>query len=328
MTITIIGSGISGLYTAYSLVENNVDAKSITIIGEYLPGDQSTFYTSPWAGGNFSCISPDDDLTMKLDKLTYQNLSRIQKSLGGPTCGLEQRYSVEYWDEEPSQKKLDSLKTYILELEVLKDLPKGAAYGIRYLSWNFNCPLFLENMGKYLKNKGVTIARGKLKHIAEAPGDVVFNCTGLGARFLGGVEDLKVYPTRGQVVVVKAPQIKENRMRWGPDYATYILPRPYSHDHVVLGGFLQVDNWTGDTFGYETEDILKRTIELYPEIGEPEVVRVAAGLRPSRKGGVRIEKERIGKKVVIHNYGASGYGYQAGYGMASEAVKLYLGSKL
>lgn len=49
-----------------------------------------------------------------------------------------------------------------------------------------------------------------------------------------------------------------------------------------------------------------------------------AGLRPSREGGARIEREEVvidGKtKVLVHNYGAGGTGYQAGYGMALEAV--------
>lgn len=51
-----------------------------------------------------------------------------------------------------------------------------------------------------------------------------------------------------------------------------------------------------------------------------------AGLRPSREGGARVEREEISiaggeKRVVVHNYGAGGTGYQAGYGMAVEAVK-------
>lgn len=56
-----------------------------------------------------------------------------------------------------------------------------------------------------------------LAHISEAfdlgdgqlSVDAVVNCTGLGARYLGGVEDHQVYPTRGQTVVAYAPSIKE-----------------------------------------------------------------------------------------------------------------------
>ena len=50
-----------------------------------------------------------------------------------------------------------------------------------------------------------------------------------------------------------------------------------------------------------------------------------AGLRPSREGGARIERDEIPvngeRRVIVHNYGAGGTGFQAGYGMALDAVK-------
>lgn len=129
----------------------------------------------------------------------------------------------------------------------------------------------------------------------------------------------------------------ENKLRWGEDYATYIIKRPYSNDQLILGGFLQKDNWSADTFKLESDDIIKRTAELLPEIlsknpkgpliSDLEIVRVVSGLRPSRYGGVRIEKVQIEhNKAVVHNYGASGYGYQAGLGMSYKAVQLALGN--
>lgn len=33
----------------------------------------------------------------------------------------------------------------------------------------------------------------------------------------------------------------------------------------------------------------------------------------SRKGGARLERERIGQALIIHNYGAGGTGYQASW---------------
>ena len=48
-----------------------------------------------------------------------------------------------------------------------------------------------------------------------------------------------------------------------------------------------------------------------------------SGLRPSREGGARVERETLSNgRLVIHNYGAGGTGFQAGYGMATEAVNL------
>ncbi|QPG75177.1 hypothetical protein FOA43_002526 [Brettanomyces nanus] len=331
----IVGSGIVGLYTTYCLINDaKVSSSKLTVMAEYLPGDESINYTSPWAGGNFSCITPNDADTLRFDKLTYTHLAIIQAKLGGPKCGLDTKPSSEYWDFYPGDEKINSLKSYLKDLVIVpKDqLPVGTVFGIKYTTWDFNCPLFLANFKEYFESIGVTFIKKKLTHISQAylpKTKVVFNCTGIGSFSLSGVKDSKVYPTRGQVVVVRAPHIQENRMRWGEDYATYIIPRPYSGNQLVLGGFLQKDNWTGDTFGDQTKNILKRTTELMPEILDRplEILRVAAGLRPSRQGGPRIEVERVENKLLVHNYGASGYGYQAGFGMSHKAVGLYIKEK-
>lgn len=325
------------MYTAFSLLEKGVSGKQITVIAKYHPGDQSINYTSPWAGGNFSCISPDDEHTLSYDKYTYTNVIKIQEALG-KNCGLDNAPTTEFWDFIPNEAKISLLKTYLKDFTIIQneELPMGAKFGVRYTTWNFNCPTFLKNLKAYLMMKGVIFLRKHLDHIDEAflgPNCVVFNCTGLGAQSLGGVHDTKVYPIRGQVVVVKAPHIYENRLRWGTDYATYIIPRPNSKGHLVLGGFVQKNNWSGDTFDEESEDILKRATELLPKLNEKplEIIRVAAGLRPYRDGGAKIEKEILpGNRILIHNYGAGGYGYQAGLGMADKATSLYfkLNSKL
>lgn len=70
----------------------------------------------------------------------------------------------------------------------------------------------------------------------------MFNCTGNGATKLAGVNDKQTYPTRGQVVIVKATKVKENIMRHGKDYETYVIPRPLSGGNVILGGFMQKGN--------------------------------------------------------------------------------------
>lgn len=323
--------------------------------------------------------------------LTFINLGQIHKQYG-PEAGLARLKAKEFWAvEPPSAAKLESLFSYIPDIRMIErkegtdsenddELPPSAICGVEYTTFNFNCPKFIKFLKEYLSGQGATFIKRKVSSIDEAfevalkamaspdePNNdenvVLFNCTGIGAQKLGGVEDADVYPTRGQVVVVRAPHINENRALWGANFATYVIPRPYSFvnsspeekssttgkegnvGHVVLGGYLQAGNYTGDTFGHETFNILDRTTSLYPEIlhtgkfdefGKPilkslkdlEIVREAAGLRPSRKGGVRIELENYKTKdnktrVVIHNYGAGGTGYQAGYGMALESIDLY-----
>lgn len=329
-----------GLYTAYKLLEHHVLPGDIAVIAQHMPGDESINYTSPYAGGNFSCITGNDKATLAFDEHTYRNLQALQTKLGGPQCGLDRLPSKEYWASAPAAAKIASLRSYLADFKELPrgELPAGAAFGISFTTWNFNCPKFLTYLQNYLAAQGVSFTKKRVTHISQAfvPGaKAVFNCTGIGARTLGGVEDVAMYPTRGQVVVVKAPHINENSMLWGDDYATYIIKRPYSHDQLILGGFLQKDDWSPDTTLEQTKDILARTTVLLPKlllenphgqtIADLEILRVAAGLRPSRHGGVRIEREvYYDGKVLVHNYGAAGYGYQAGLGMADKAVRLAL----
>jgi hypothetical protein len=82
------------------------------------------------------------------------------------------------------------------------------------------------------------------------------------------------------------------------------------------------------TYSDETKDIISRVGGLGTEIAEHDfdVLAAFSGLRPSREGGARVERHAVVvagvRRPIIHNYGAGGTGYQAGYGMAVDAVRL------
>lgn len=140
-----------------------------------------------------------------------------------------------------------------------------------------------------------------------------------------GVQDTTAYPTRGQILVARVPGMGTNIMRHGRDYETYIIPRPNSGSQVVLGGYMQKEVRTGDVFVEQSESIKQRTRALAGGLlgDEIEVLGAFAGLRPSRREGARVEREELGSaQTVIHNYGAGGTGFQAGMGMALDAVAL------
>ena len=52
--------------------------------------------------------------------------------------------------------------------------------------------------------------------------------------------------------------------------------------------------------------------------------RQVAGLRPFRPSGFRVEAERIGRTLLVHNYGQGGCGVSLSWGTASRAVELAL----
>lgn len=164
-----------------------------------------------------------------------------------------------------------------------------------------------------------------MKHIRDAKltanVTAVFNCTGLGSYNLGGVEDKQMYPTRGQIVLVEQPIEPLKRMYFRSparvdNDTTYIFQRPLGGG-IVLGGCREDNNWNGEVDEEFAKKIMQRCCALAPELGRPEdlkVIRHGVGLRPSRKGGPRMEVEKSDDGLlVVHNYGASGAGYQASW---------------
>ncbi|OBT77567.1 hypothetical protein VF21_04622 [Pseudogymnoascus sp. 05NY08] len=330
-SIVIVGAGIVGLNVALVLAERGY-GQSITVIAEHHPGDTSMTYTSPWAGCNFSAISGSDANALKWDRLGYSHLTKLASERPDETF-VHRTPSTELWDENVPHDKIKAMSEYLEDFRILPDeeLPEQVKFAVSFTTLTINAPNHLQYLYNRLKQYGVQFLRQKIPSILSAFASpttkVVFNCIGNAAKTLPGVEDAKCYPTRGQVVLVRAPQVKSNVMRHGKDYETYVIPRPGSDGNVILGGYMQKRVGDGTTYSYETESILDRTTRLSSELREmePQILAVFAGLRPSREGGARIERDELivagDKRVIVHNYGAGGTGFQAGYGMAMEAVK-------
>ncbi len=105
--------------------------------------------------------------------------------------------------------------------------------------------LYVET-GRFLRQmlRDIQIAGGNIKvqsfntpaEIAALGEQLVFNCTGLGARQLFGDQELR--PARGQLEIL-LPQPEINYAFTGQ--AGYMFPRP---DGIILGGSFQLDNWS------------------------------------------------------------------------------------
>ncbi|KAL6400983.1 hypothetical protein AUP68_16703 [Ilyonectria robusta] len=331
-SIVIVGAGIIGLDVALVLSERGY-GKYITVIAEHMPGDTSPAYTSPWAGCNFSAISGTDANALKWDRHGYTHLCKLASESPEETF-VQRTPSTELWDENVPHDKIKGMAEYLEDFRVLsaKELPEGVKFAVSFTTLTVNAPSHIDYLYCRLKNQyGVRFVRQKLPNIHSAFGSpatkVVFNCIGNAAKTLPGVEDPKCYPTRGQVLLTRAPHVKTNIMRHGKDYETYVIPRPESNGNVILGGYMQKGVGDSSTYSYETQSILDRTKELSSEVRQkdPEVLAAFAGLRPSREGGARIERDEIlvagEKRTIVHNYGAGGTGFQAGYGMALDAVR-------
>ena len=161
--------------------------------------------------------------------------------------------------------------------------------------------------------------------------DLVVNCTGLSSLHLGGVEDSALFPGRGQIVVVRSDpgfMCSSSGTDDGSDEATYIMNRA-AGGGCILGGCMQHNSWDSQFDPSLANRIMKRCVDLCPQLvpeGKgPEalsIVRHGVGLRPLRKGSVRVERENIDGLAVVHNYGHGGSGYQMSYGAAQAVEKL------
>ncbi len=162
------------------------------------------------------------------------------------------------------------------------------------------------------------VVRARLDALADAPGDLVVHCAGLGARRLAG--DRALGGLLGQVLVT-APgradlrtSITDDR---DPDALFYVIPR---RDSLVLGG-CAITHAGDDAPAADaalTARILADAARLGVDVGPVRAVRT--GLRPYRP---EVRLERDGR--VIHCYGHGGAGYTLALGCAEDVVALATG---
>jgi len=212
-----------------------------------------------------------------------------------------------------------------------QELIPGAEDGVTFRTVTIDTSIYLPYLLATFLGSGGRIVRSRVQHIDQvvtgaicpAP-DAVFVCVGLGARFLGGVEDASVYPIRGQTVLIRAPWVKSGRGLAANDgSSTYVIPR--KSGDVVLGGVKGSDDWYPLPRPEEADAILLRAFAMMPELCPPEsraagrtstfedlkgiFIEHGCGFRPGRRGGIRLERES--RKIpngeqriaVIHNYG-------------------------
>jgi D-amino-acid oxidase len=196
------------------------------------------------------------------------------------------------------------------------ELPPSYVDGYRLQVPSVDMPRHLAWLADRLAGYGVSIEPRRLSTLDEAPGEIVVDCTGLGARDLLGDRDL--VPVRGQVVVVEQFGLEE----WLLDETeelTYLAPR---EEAVVLGGTAQrgADDLTPDP--QTAREIVARCAALVPEAARARIVEHRVGLRPARSA-VRLERDVLGDgRPVVHCYGHGGSGVTMSYGCARDVVAL------
>ena len=83
-------------------------------------------------------------------------------------------------------------------------------------------------------------------------------------------------------------------------------------------------NWSREPVPGDKERIQARCDVLEPGVSRAPVLQESVGLRPCRRGGVRLERQQraLHGLIVVHNYGHGGSGVTLSWGCAGEVVDI------
>ncbi|XP_065208091.1 D-aspartate oxidase-like [Planococcus citri] len=318
LEIAVLGAGVVGVNTALRIQEEFPSAKVTLIHDKFYGtalsyGPPGIFYPSSDFGGF------DRDLAKNIVRTSFKY---YQQLLNIPKSGVTEIRGYLFSDTNESNVRSDLMESivpcYRPTTEEERQLnSKSWKYGSYFETIRTQCTLFIPwALKKFKQNGGVTLK----KHITnfselETEYDVVFNCTGLNAKYL--CNDPFIVPIRGQLMHVYAPQIKNFYFN---DSNTYIFP--LGNGKVCMGGSRDYGSYETEVNHFDTLSIIKRCSEIVPSLKEPTILTQWVGLRPHRNI-VRLEVENLGKLKIVHNYGHGGSGITTAPGSADHVVDLF-----
>jgi D-amino-acid oxidase len=179
--------------------------------------------------------------------------------------------------------------------------------------------IYLDYLANRFRNAGgeihASVRFEKLEDV-DPKFHLVINCAGIGAREL--VQDVDVEPHRGQVAIV--PRIGGLSCAVVCDDAPLMYAIPRTND-CVFGGTNDVsDNLAADPAA--TERIVAECSRVL-NIERPRILAERVGLRPFRRSGVCLKRDRLHDgRPVIHNYGHGGSGFTLSWGCAREVLDM------
>ncbi|MEV0126895.1 FAD-dependent oxidoreductase [Dactylosporangium sp. NPDC050688] len=305
MNVTVIGAGISGLTCAVRLQEAG---RAVTLVTADEPAATvSRLAAAVWYPSH---TAPDPRVLTwarrTYDELTAQGAAGVPGVVPRPTrMILRGPHATPWW---------------AAAVPDFAEAPGEWRFTVPSVEMEWYLPWLLTRFG----TAGGRVVRQRVARLSDAlsgGADVVVNATGLAARDLAG--DPAVHPARGRIVGVANPGLVTSvRDEDHPAGMTYIHPR--SRD-VVLGGTYEPGEWDTGADPAVTAAILARCVELVPELAGAPVLWQAAGLRPARHGGPRVEADPCTPRLV-HNYGHGGAGITLAWGCAEEVVTLTTGA--
>ncbi|MFN0093743.1 MAG: FAD-dependent oxidoreductase [Dehalococcoidia bacterium] len=303
MRITVVGCGVIGLTTALELQRAGHD---VGVVG----AEPALTATSGAAGAIWAPVRlPPESREFRWALKSYERLTTIANTV--PEAGVDLLRSCEVVDEPGRPWWADHVRA-LERRDISRLYAKGSDV------WSFVTPrcepqLYLPWLEAQLSRP---VEVRKVDRLEGETGDVVVNCTGLGARELCGDRELE--GVFGQTILAEPGTLPLHTYladERDPEAIFYSIPRRQS---VVLGGCRTpmpgVEVAPGPS-PVVREAILGRLLAAGHTPGR--VIAERTGLRPVR-AQVRVERE--GR--IIHNYGHGGSGYALSWGCAEEVAQL------
>ncbi|KAF0683409.1 Aste57867_24533 [Aphanomyces stellatus] len=319
MKIVVVGGGIVGLSTALALLEHGFqDVKVVA--------DNFEDTTSHTAGAVWRPVFAGTTSERTMDKWGHETmlwLRQLMERHGTDVVGIKRTPGMELHDAPT-----DAHPYWAHSVENFRFLTHDEAmqfnkpFGFSYTSVMIHSGVLMAWMTAQIKARGGTFETRHVDSLNDdLQGDIVINCTGLGAGALVG--DKAVYPVRGQVIKVFNPAITRFLTVEGPGTIVYILPR--HNGEITLGGTAQAHDWRTTNDDADVARIMAECAKYMPEIKDSKLLFAKAGLRPTSSSGTRVEldpKRTSTGSWVIHNYGHGGSGHTIHRGCASDVVQL------
>jgi D-amino-acid oxidase len=352
----VVGAGVTGLTTALCLRRSGFDV--IVVAERFAPDIVSVVAGALWEWPPAVCGHHVDETSLARSKdwcrASYRIFTELAARPGlGAEIGVFIRPVVFYFKTPVRERPADLRKMNELSGEVRDFIHDAALIDQHHVgpqagvvdAYSHAAPMidtdaYMHWLLSEVTAAGCTVLRGRIsgnlrereRYLRQLFGvDCILNCTGLGAAELAGDE---MYPLRGALIrihndgrsmpPVTAAHCVAHDLASTEQDMVFIVPR--GRDMLLLGGLTEPDEW-GLDIGLDSYapvgDMMARCREFLPalesaEIDADEPVRV--GLRPFRKGNVRLDVEPGTR--IIHNYGHGGSGVTFSWGCALEAAEI------
>lgn len=307
MRATVVGGGVCGLTCSVALLEAGWQVHRIA--REPYAATVSIVAGAVWS-------TTDAEPVAEARRWALESRRRFEAIATDPDSGV---VALRQWELERDELAPTWWETTPFARRLAPDeLPDGFAAGLEIDGFMAEPPVYLRWLTDRVHALGGTSEIGEVRRLEDVPGDLVVNCTGLGAATLVG--DTTMFPIRGQLAVVVNPGIHDAVAdESDPDRIAYVYPRSRE---VLLGGSRDAGRTDAEPDPTLTERIVADTSRLDPRVAGLDVGEVRVGFRPGRPT-VRVEREQLPDgRPVVHDYGHGGAGYILSWGRAADVVAL------